>query len=320
MRWRPSNALWDLIPGWREQRILRGLNPVTIAKQLRHLEGFAFFAQERGVLRVDQVDPRLVRLYAAHLDRPPAADRPPATAGARPLSRGAQHNRLRALRSFCRWCVALNVIADDPTAGVPFPQPPRSRARRALSHGQVAAVLALPDIETPSGLRDRALLEVAYSTGLRASELAALTWDAIQDAAGVIAVRRGKGGRDRVVPIGARALRWVAAYRREAWPTLTGRAHAPTTALWLGLRGAPLSGKRVSDIAADYLRAAGVPAGRGAAHLLRHSMATHLSEDGAAVDAIAAMLGHEGGRTTATYTHVSVSSLAGHLARVRGEA
>ena len=313
MHWRPSNALWDLIPGWREQRILRGLSPVTVAKQRRHLEGFAFFAQERGVRRVDQLDARLVRLYAAHLDRPPAD-------GARPVSREAQHRRLGTLRSFCRWCIALGVIAEDPTAGVPLPVRPRSRERRALAHGQVAAVLALPEIETPTGLRDRALLEVAYSTGLRASELAALTWDAVQDAAGVVAVRRGKGGRDRVVPIGARALGWVAAYRHDAWPTLTRRAAAPTTALWLGVRGAPLTGKRVSDIVATYLRAAGVPAGRGAAHLLRHSMATHLSEDGAPVDAIAAMLGHERGRTTARYTHVSVSSLAGHLARVRGEA
>jgi len=314
VRWRPSNALWDLIPGWREQRILRGLSPVTVAKQRRHLEGFAFFAQERGVLRIDQVDARVVRLYAAHLDRPPAA------AGERPLSRAAQRRRLSTLRSFCRWCVALGALREDPTAGMPWPATPPTRERRALAHGQVAAVLALPDIETPSGLRDRALLEVAYSTGLRASELAALTWDAIQEMAGVVAVRRGKGGRDRVVPIGARALRWVAAYRRDAWPTLTRRASAPTTALWLGVRGGPLSGNRVSNIVARYLRAAGVPAGRGAAHLLRHSMATHLSEDGASVDAIAAMLGHERGRTTATYTHVSVSSLAGHLARVRGDA
>jgi len=314
VRWRPSNALWDLIPGWREQRILRGLSPVTVAKQRRHLEGFAFFAQERGVLRIDQVDARLVRLYAAHLDRPPAA------AGERPLSRAAQRRRLSTLRSFCRWCIALGALREDPTAGMPWPATPPARERRALSHGQVEALMALPDIETPSGLRDRALLEVAYSTGLRASELAALTWDAIQEMAGVVAVRRGKGGRDRVVPIGARALRWVAAYRRDAWPALSRRAQAPTTALWLGVRGGPLSGGRVSTIVARSLRAAGVPAGRGAAHLLRHSMATHLSEDGAAVDAIAAMLGHERGRTTARYTHVSVLSLAGHLARVRGDA
>ena len=115
MRWRPSNALWDLIPGYREQRILRGLSPVTIAKQLRHLEGFAFFAQERGVQRVDQVDARLVRLYAKHLDRPPAC------AGERPLSAAAQRRRLSTLRSFCRWCIALGALHEDPTAGMPWP-------------------------------------------------------------------------------------------------------------------------------------------------------------------------------------------------------
>ena len=314
MFWRRSSTIGDLIPGWREQRILRGLNQVTIAMQLRHLEGFAFFAQERGVLRVDQVDGRLVRLYAAHLARPPAA------ADVRPLSYAAQRRRLSTLRTFARWCVALGVITEDPTAGLVWPAARRTRERQALSHGQIAAVLALPDLAVPSGLRDRALLEVAYSTGLRAAELAALRWDAVQEYAGVVTVRRGKGGRDRVVPIGARALRWIAAYRRDAWPALSRRAQTPSPALWLGLRGAALTGKRISDIVAAYLRAAGVPAGRGAAHVLRHSMATHLSENGAPVDAIAAMLGHEGCRTTAVYTHVSVSSLASHLARVRGEA
>ncbi len=309
MRWCPSYALWNLLPGFDRSRIQRGQSAAYTRKQMGHLEAFVFFAQERGVLRIDGVTPQLARLYATHLGR-----RAPA------LSVEARHRRLAALRAFCGWCVGLGLIAADPTAGLPGPRRRPGPERRPLSRGQLAALMNLPDLTTPGGLRDRSLLETAYSTGLRAAELAALGWNGVQTAAGVVAVRRGKGGRDRVVPIGVRALGWLEHWRRDGWMTFARRARTPSPLIWLGVRGGPLTGKRISGLVAGYLRRIGVPAGDGAAHLLRHSMATQLLESGAPVDAIAAILGHEGTRTTATYTHVSVSALADHLAQARGEA
>lgn len=313
MQWASSNALWDLLPGWAVRMAMGGGSEAHRGRQRRYVEAFVFFAQERGVVRADAVTPQLVRLWAAHLARPVAAE-------ARPLSAEAQYRRLVALRAFLGWCVELGAIAEDPMAGLPLPRRGRSRERRPLSHGQVEAALALPEVDTPVGLRDRALLEVAYSTGLRAGELTALTTEAVQADSGLVRVVQGKGGRDRVVPVGVRALRWVARYQADGLPALLRTAQRPGPALWWGVRGAPMTARSVSRLAAAYLRAAGVPVGRGAAHLFRHSMATHLLEGGAGVEAIGAMLGHERARTTPTYTHVSFSALASQLERVRGPA
>lgn len=316
--WVRSHALGDIFLAWNEHNALRGWSPSYRTKQARHVEGFVFFAQARGVLRIDAVSVDVMRLYAAHIAGPQHRQRASGDIVIFHLSDEAQRKRLTAVRQLCRWCIDMGLISEDPTAGVVFPKRPAGRERRALSQRQIAALMSLPDGDTTTGLRDRALLEVAYSTGLRASELAALEVDHIDVAHAVVVVRQGKGGHDRVVPIGTRALHWLARYLAEALPVLTRKNPQQCLgALWLGVRGLPLTGKAISALIGDYCRHVGIPKGQGAAHLLRHSMATHLLEAGAPVDAIGSMLGHVRARTTAVYTHVDVYSLASHLSAAR---
>ncbi len=170
-------------------------------------------------------------------------------------------------------------------------------------------VLAVPDVGRPGGLRTRAVLELLYSTGLRREELINLALDDLDRGRGVLTVREGKGRRDRVVPIGSRALAWVDRYIREARPAVG--CGADRQILFLSGRGRRLRGNRLSEVVARVLAKAGF-AGRGSCHFLRHTMATLLLENGADVRVIQELLGHEHLGTTALYTHVAV----GHLKRI----
>jgi integrase/recombinase XerD len=155
------------------------------------------------------------------------------------------------------------------------------------------------------GLRDRAILEVLYSTGLRRGELLALTPEDIY-ADGVVRVLDGKGRRDRLVPIGARALSWVVRYRQESRPVLDPSGIA--VELFISRGGLPMTTKALDSVVAAALRAAGITK-PGGCHLLRHTCATLLLEGGASLKAVQRILGHAKMQTTAGYTHPSVEAL-----------
>jgi integrase/recombinase XerD len=175
-----------------------------------------------------------------------------------------------------------------------------------LNPQEAEAVLRQPDRRTATGLRDRALLELLYSTGLRRAEVAGLRLGQVDAVRRVVLVQAGKGQRDRVVPIGRRALRWVARYLRRSRPQLVGSEDPGY--LFLNRRGRPFRLNRLSERVAAYVRAAGL-AKRGSCHLFRHTMATALLEGGADVRDVQEMLGHASLATTARYTHVSIARL-----------
>ncbi|MBI3931952.1 MAG: site-specific tyrosine recombinase XerD [Acidobacteria bacterium] len=207
---------------------------------------------------------------------------------------------VHALRGFFRFAVREGRLGADPMENLRAPRVFRALPRY-LSAGQVDALLAAPDTATPLGLRDRAILEVMYATGLRVSELIGLKPADLDLELGLVTCF-GKGRKERLVPLGQAARRWVVRYRDEVRPALArGR---PEERLFLNHRGGTLSRMGLWTIVRRHAVTAGVQRVL-TPHVLRHSFATHLLERGADLRALQAMLGHADISTTQIYTHVS---------------
>jgi integrase/recombinase XerD len=225
----------------------------------------------------------------------------------KPLAAGTQHARLAVLKAYFRWLVKQGrYLTANPAADLELPRRGRALPQHVLSPAEVETVLALPDVSTPEGLRDRAMLEVLYSTGLRRVELLQLTVFSVSQAQGTVSVRQGKGRKDRVVPIGERALAWVRKYLDEARPNLV--LGDDDGFLFLSETGMALHPSRLTALVGRYVRASGA-APSGACHLFRHVMATAMLDNGADVRFVQEMLGHSSLESTQVYTHVSVRQL-----------
>ena len=178
--------------------------------------------------------------------------------------------------------------------------------RHILTAEQLQRLMALPDVTTAIGIRDRAILETLYSTGLRRMELVQLDCGDVHYERGVVHVYEGKGKKDRVVPIGEQALYWVNRYLNEGRERLLH--HGPTPALFVDSLGQGLGNCSLGHLVKDYLRQVDIDA-QGSCHLLRHACATHMLENGADVRLIQALLGHKDLNSTSLYTQVSIQQL-----------
>jgi integrase/recombinase XerD len=216
------------------------------------------------------------------------------------LSARSVARAVHALRGFFRFAVREGHLETDPMENL---RAPRAFAAlpRYLTPAQVEALLAAPDVATARGLRDRAILEVLYATGLRVSELIALRARDLDLAVGVLTCF-GKGRKERLVPMGGEARRWVVRYLDDARPELAGERPAPE--LFLNHRGGRLTRMGLWGIVRRHAVTAGVQATL-TPHVLRHSFATHLLERGADLRALQAMLGHADISTTQIYTHIT---------------
>ncbi|MEO8029801.1 MAG: tyrosine-type recombinase/integrase [Gemmatimonadota bacterium] len=223
-----------------------------------------------------------------------------------PLSIGTRYEHLVALRGFLIWASERGSVSRLCLTGISLPRRPVTIPRGILSLGALEAVLAQPDVRWPLGIRDRAILELLYATGLRRLELIRLTLSDLWIERSAVLVRGGKGGRDRVVPVAARALTWVARYLERGRPALLGRNDPGI--LFLTRKGVGLRANRLSERVRYYLRGAGVE-GTGSCHRFRHTMATHLLDGGADIRHIQLLLGHSQLSTTAIYAHVSLGGL-----------
>jgi len=204
-----------------------------------------------------------------------------------------------AVRGYYRYATAAVPLAENPAADVAAPRTWKALPK-FLTVDEVDALLQAPDLATPRGLRDRALLELLYATGLRVSELLALAPAHLDLEAGVLTCM-GKGRKERVVPFGEEAVRWLGRYLREARPALAARRNSPR--LFVNARGGSLSRMGFWKLLRGYGLQAGI-ARAISPHVLRHSFATHLLERGADLRAIQMMLGHADLSTTQIYTHV----------------
>jgi integrase/recombinase XerD len=215
--------------------------------------------------------------------------------------RAATQARLASsLKRFYRHALAANLVSADPTVRL---DPPKRAPRfpKTLTEADVEALLAAPDVETPGGLRDRAMLEVLYAAGLRVSELVALKSAQVSLDMGVVRVF-GKGAKERMVPVGEEAVAWLERYLREARPRLLkGRV---ADAVFVTPRGGPMTRQTFWHLVKRHgVRA--IPGKHLSPHTLRHAFATHLLNHGADLRVVQLLLGHSDISTTQIYTHVA---------------
>jgi integrase/recombinase XerD len=273
----------------------RGLSRNTLEAYRSDLLQLGAFLQQRGV---DVLDAGHADL-AAFLDQLAAGtpERPPAAAA-------TLQRKTACLRSFYRHLRREQVLASDPTADL---RPPRGGQKlpEVLSRDEVLLLLAAPRGQSPAALRDRALLELMYACGLRASEATGLLVSDVDLEAGLLRAR-GKGSKERLVPVGRQALGAVRAYLRAGRPVLVGVREEPH--LFVNQRGGGLTRQGLYKIVQGHAAAAGLE-GRMSPHTLRHTFATHLLAGGCDLRALQEMLGHADIATTQIYTHLSAERL-----------
>lgn len=207
---------------------------------------------------------------------------------------------LSSLKRFYRYLLRQGKIRIDPSLNIESPKISR-HLPAALTEGNVELLLDAPDVSLPLGLRDRTMLEVLYASGLRVSELVGLEGAQINIEMGIIRVM-GKGGKERLVPLGEEALEWVVRYMRAARPTLLGNRTSNT--LFITARGSAMTRQAFWYLIKRYARQAGIMTPLSP-HTLRHAFATHLLNHGADLRVVQLLLGHADISTTQIYTHVA---------------
>ncbi|MBM4294192.1 MAG: site-specific tyrosine recombinase XerD [Deltaproteobacteria bacterium] len=280
----------ELSQFYQHLAVERGLAALTLEAYSRDLRDFQEFLLERGLEQWTQVGLPHLQDYLAAL-------------AARNLSARSRSRRLSALRQFFRFLQREEVAAANPVELLDSPRLPR-KLPQVLGEPEVAALLNAPDSSTPAGQRDAALLEVLYATGLRVSELVGLTLKQVDLRRGMVRPR-GKGSKERVVPMVPTAVEKLQAYLNQGRPQLLQGRDSPY--LFVNRRGGRLSRQGFWKILKQYARQAGVR--DLSPHTLRHSFATHLLSRGANLRALQMLLGHADLATTQIYTHLDAARL-----------
>jgi integrase/recombinase XerD len=311
------NRLTRYVEEHLEWMLVTGYSAATVQGRRRNLRRFVRWADERGLDDPREITKPMLERYQRYLFYYRKED------GA-PLTVSMQFQYLTPLKTWFKWMSREHHILANPAADLDLPKTPRGLPRSVPSVQEVEAILAEAEPGNPQGLRDRALLETLYATGLRRMELAGAAAYDVDLTRGILWVRHGKGNRERVVPLGERACAWLDKYLTEARPELLA---GESPALFVNDYGEPAHADFISGKVKRYMEFAGVEK-VGSAHLLRHACATHMLEGGADIRFIQEMLGHANIETTQIYTHVSIDKLlavhrATHpsrLQRHRGEA
>ena len=266
----------------------------------RHCRAFARWCEDRGIWSPLEVSREVIERYQRWLFHYRQKN-------GKPLAFSTQALRLSRVRNFFAYLVKERYLLYDPASSIELPKKPGRLPTQIFSVEEVEQILNYPNTETSHGLRNRAILEVLYSTGIRRSELVRLNLYDLNQDKGYLAVRQGKGGKDRVVPIGDRALAWVVKYIEEARPDLV--LHADEWALFVSSEGVRFRSTALGCVISRILEASGVRNRWGSCHLFRHTMATMMLEGGADIRYVQEMLGHSKLETTQIYTKVSIAKL-----------
>jgi len=261
-----------------------GLSKNTLSAYRSDLKSLSNFIEPKGLLEIGQAD---IQKFLAFL----LAQGTKSSSSARVLS---------TLRRFYRYQIRENNISTDPCAQVRSPKQGRPLPK-AISEQQVSDLLAAPDLSTALGVRDRAMLETLYATGLRVSELVELTLLEVNCSVGVVRIV-GKGNKERLVPLGEQAIDWLERYMQEGRPDLLKQKQSD--ALFVTARGAGMSRQAFWYLIKKYALIAGIKQGLSP-HTLRHAFATHLINHGADLRSVQMLLGHADLSTTQIYTHIA---------------
>ncbi len=280
-----------------------GWSPRTLESYRSHLSKFlTFLDTETDITDVAGVTPETLHAFQLHLYGWVGEN-------GKGLSLATQSARLSAVRSFFRFLVKMDILRYNPGAGIELPRKRNRLPRTMLSKKEMVGLLTAPSVRTPLGLRDRAMIEVLYSTGMRNAELRSLQVGDVDLERGVVRINEGKNRRDRVVPLGAAACAAVRQYLLTARPRfLAVRNNGFEPTLFLSKNGRPLLALGVIYPIRKYAKLAGIER-TVTPHSLRHTFATHLLQGRADIRHIQAMLGHASVATTQLYTRVEVTDL-----------
>lgn len=276
----------------RHLSLVRGLSDNTVRAYRTDLLAFRAWARREGVNPLE-VTHRELRSYLGELSRARYGDKTVA-------------RHLSSLRGLYRWMLREGVCGDDAASVTHGPRLAR-RLPRTMTEPEARALLGTCDGSDAASLRDRACLELMYATGARVSEVASLRVGDVDFAQGQVTLV-GKGDKERIVPVYDAALAWLGRYLEEARPALLSRSGSPTDALFVSVRGNPMSADALRSRFELHAREAGLPAGV-TPHAMRHTFATELLEGGADLRSVQELLGHESLATTQIYTHLSVEGL-----------
>jgi integrase/recombinase XerD len=260
---------------------------------------FIAWCEERGIDTPQDVTKAVLERYRRHLFDYRKAN-------GKPLSFSTQHSQLAPLKAFFKWLSKENYILHNPAADFPLPRVPKRLPKAILTVEEINDMLNHTQVFGKLGIRDRAILETFYSSGVRKNELVNLNIRDVDLDRKTLTIFEGKGKRDRVVPLGERACAWVKKYLDEVRPGLASEEDEGY--LFLTERGEPLIKNRIPDLIKKYMGAVGIDK-EGASHLFRHAMATHMLENGADIRYIQMILGHANLSSTEIYTQVSIKKL-----------
>jgi integrase/recombinase XerD len=280
--------------GFLEALRIQRFSPKTLKVYGYGVGVFFAFLAEQNIADVREVDRATIRAYQHWL-------------AGKAYSDETRASQLQSVRRFFEHLEKTDAILINPCAEMILPKIAKRLPRGVLTREEARRVLNAPDTQTPLGLRDKAILEVLYSTGLRLAELTRLSVFDVDHRNGFVRVNQGKGGKDRVVPLGRKACDYVREYLarvRSEW-TKTNRDERALWLSWFSPHG-PLGSPSIELLVKQYGRAAGL---RVTPHLWRHTCATHLVANGASIAAVQRQLGHKSLRTTQRYTRVAVPEL-----------
>lgn len=300
----PADELSDpqslavLLRRFLEAHAVANASPRTLVSRRLQLRRFLAWAAERELVRGEAITREHLEAYQRHLHHTP-------TRLGQARSVHTQHAYLSTLRSFFHWLTKQRYLPSNPASELTLPKLGKLLPV-VLTPEEVEEVLEQVDLTTPLGLRDRAMLETFYSTGIRRLELCGLRVHDLDARRGTLFIRHGKGNKARVVPIGERAMAWLAKYIEEARPELVRGADDGT--LFVLHDGQPLTPAAATRRTHVYVERARIKK-PGACHLFRHAMATAMFEHGADTRIIQAILGHERLTSTQIYTHVAIEHL-----------
>jgi integrase/recombinase XerD len=291
---------------------IKGYTEAGIHNAERYIRAFIRWCEPRALTRPNEITKPIIERYQRHLFYYRKDN-------GEPLSVFSQRSALVPLRGFFRWLTKQNHLLYNPASDLELPRMKRVLPKHVLTEAEAERVMQQPDVHDPIGIRDRALLEVLYSTGLRRMEIANLRVYDIDRGRGLAFVNQGKYQKDRWVPIGERALAWVQKYVDEVRPQIVMPPDDGT--LFLTRTGVPFNESWLSTTVSQYVQKANTGK-HGGCHLFRHTMATLMLENGADIRFIQAMLGHADLKSTQIYTHVAVKQLkaiheATHPAKAR---
>jgi integrase/recombinase XerD len=292
-------GLLHLIGRFLDYERVRHYSPRTVEAHTKMLRRFRLFCQEVGITQARQVTRAVILNYQSYLYHHRKKD------GAA-MTVATQKHWLTVVKKLYSYLTREGLVISNPASDLELPRDEFRLPKNILTHSEVETILNVSDIETPLGLRDRAILEMLYSTGIRREELCSLNKVDVDFDRGVVRVVQGKGRKDRYAPIGERALRWLEKYLVEA-----RHAFCPSInelALFVGTTGQRMTTNRLSAKVHALIQKADIGK-NGSCHLFRHAFATQLLENGCDIRHIQVMMGHASLESTQIYTHVSIAEL-----------